>query len=389
VLNIHHHGFCYSCCINWNKLGSIGQKKDKNSIMSIWNSDSILYTRKAILDDELEKVCNFKNCPIAMRNQNMDLEELKNKKRDDVHFCHIIDQIMAGECKMDRLPYFVQISNFGKCNLKCVMCQVNDGILNTDQSANEKLFDRVLGEILPGISILSLSGSGEVLYNPYTRKFLQRFNGESYPSLRIELYTNGLLLTPKLWQTIKHNHYDTIYISCDAATKATYEKIRRNGNWDKLRQNLDFISGLRKKGVFLNFNICFIVMKSNYMEMKSFVELGIQLGCDRIIFQKISGYADIRENINVTRNKKIFKEIAHFLDDPIFTRPEVETTSIDIYKKYRNCKIRKTDSVITKLIELIFYLPIKTILTLNRYFPLLPYFYELFKTKKPKLRCTR
>lgn len=123
-------------------------------------------------------------------------------------------------------------------------------------------------------------------------------------------------------------------------------------------------------------------MKSNYTEIKDFVELGLTLGCDRIVFQKIFGYADIRENINFTNNKKIFSEIADILADPIFSHPRVDTTVIDSYRKYRGKKVFFLNGLISKGQEWLFYLPIKALFWHARYFSWLKHLVEFWKRKR-------
>lgn len=354
LFGIHNEGYCYSCCPVWTTTGDVGQLNDRNSIMDLWNGEKMQYIRQAILDDKLAKVCNFKYCPYAIRNEYLDLESMKN---DDPHFNHTLDQIMAGRTIMDKPPYILFLANSKLCNLNCVMCNSRHQYPEDDQRLDKKLFTQVIPEILPDISKIFMSGHGEVLLNQYSRKFLQTLDSTRYPFLKIRLLTNGMLFTPKLWETIRHNRYELISVSIDAASKVTYEKIRRNGNWDILRRNLDLIGELRHRGMVEEFNITFVVMKSNYREMKDFVELGLTLGCDKIIFQKIFGEADITENINITRDKHAFVEIAGFLADPIFLNPAVDTTIIDEYRKYSGQRVSVMDRMITKSKEWRQYIP--------------------------------
>lgn len=382
---IHKKGYCYSCCPNYSKLGNIGRLSKNNSIMEIWNNKRIQYLRKAILDDKLENVCNFKYCPVAIKNVYLNLENIKN---DDPNFNHIVDQIIEGRTILDKPPNLLEIASSERCNLKCIMCRTNNKTLKSDDLLEEKLFTQIIPEHLPDISNIVLSSYGEVFFNPYSRKFLQLVDLKSYPFLKINLITNGLLLTPKFWESIKHNtHFEYISVSIDAASKKTYEYIRRNGDWDVLQKNLNFISELRRKNIFTYFCISFIVMKSNYTEMKEFVEFGLSLGCDRIIFQKISGLNNIRENINFINDKKIFIEIANILNDPIFIRPEVDVTMINEYKKYFGKRVSFWYSIITKVKNL-FYFPIIEIILKLKYFSFDSYIYEFIKKnliKKSKL----
>lgn len=343
LFGIHNGGECYSCCPVWSKVGHVGILNEKNSIMDLWNSPKMQLIRESVLNDQLHKVCNFKYCPYAMRNENQDLESMRN---DDPNFNRIIDQIMAEKTILDNPPYILFLANSKKCNLNCIMCDSEHHYPEKDELLDKRIFNEIIPDILPGISNLFMSGHGEVLLNPYSRKFLQEIDSSRYPHLRIKLLTNGTLFTPQLWKTISHNRYELISVSIDAATKDTYEKVRRNGKWDILRENLYFISELRRQNRFKEFNITFVVIKSNYHDMQKFVELGLELGCDKIIFQKVFGKADIEENINLTKNKEVFSEIGRILKDPIFNNPKVDTTLIEEYRDYADRKLSIADRLV-------------------------------------------
>ena len=66
----------------------------------------------------------------------------------------------------------------------------------------------------------------------------------------IRLLSNGLLFNQTNWEKFIDNKtgYIMLTVSIDAATKETYEKIRRSGNFDILKQNMQFASKLRKAG---------------------------------------------------------------------------------------------------------------------------------------------
>lgn len=361
-LSIMQFGYCYSCCTSWTRLGAVGKLTDAKSLMQIWNSDRLQTIRQAVLNNDLGKTCNFEYCPYAISTEYVDLESAKT---DDKQFNAIIDQIIAGKTELETPPYTLTVSSSGKCNLDCVMCQADHDNSQEDNLLDEKVFNEVLPEILPGLSKIYLMGNGEVLFNSWSRKFLQTLDTEKYPLLTIDLLTNGTLFTQKMWESISHNRYGSIGVSIDAASRDTYQYVRKNGDWDMLRRNLDLISELRAQNVFSRFSIYFCVMKSNYREMTQFVELGKTLGCDNIEFDKVFGYA-IEENINMTANTKIFSEIASILEDPLFKQPGVNTLMIDDYRKYSGRDISFADSIVIKCKELGLYLPTKVMNMLSK-----------------------
>jgi len=79
-----------------------------------------------------------------------------------------------------------------------------------------------------------------------------------YPKLKsIYLVSNGNMWTKEMWESVKaiHPYVYEYEISIDAATKETYEnKVRLNGHWNTLMENLKYHSTLK----FINkkFFIC-------------------------------------------------------------------------------------------------------------------------------------
>jgi len=337
-------GECYSCCYDWTILGNAGWLKN-NTIMDLWNGKKMQFIRKAILENKLEKVCNFKYCPVAKKNEIIKVDW----PWGDDHFKAIIEQIHQGKTILETAPYIIGTASSGKCNLRCTMCVSHEDILKPDEKFDELFYTKYLPEILPKLSRLQLAGNGEVLFNKNSRRFLQNLDASKYPSLKIKLITNANLFTPKIWETIKHNNFEEIIVSIDAARKDTYEKIRINGKWEVLLDNLIFISELRQQGRFNNYTISYVVLRSNYEEIKEFVQLGIDLSVDRILFQKVYGTASIKENFNLGQNIEIKKKIGEILEDPIFRRPEVDTILIDEYRQPLVPSEKILDKVLSKL----------------------------------------
>lgn len=60
------------------------------------------------------------------------------------------------------------------------------------------------------------------------REQLFQLDGSKYPNMRINLQTNGVLLTPKSWRRMKaiHANISAVIVSIDAATQPTYEITR-------------------------------------------------------------------------------------------------------------------------------------------------------------------
>ncbi len=137
-----------------------------------------------------------------------------------------------------------------------------------------------------GLHTLYVTGSGDPFASPLFRKLLQTLDPNSYPNLRLRLHTNGLLLTPDLWRSMAkiHSLIDELEVSIDAATDATYRRLRRGGELALLRQRLAFLQSVRREGHIRRLVFSFVVQQENFAEMPEFVALGDRYGADRFYF---------------------------------------------------------------------------------------------------------
>ena len=121
---------------------------------------------------------------------------------------------------------------------------------------------------------MTLTGGGDPFFSNSFRKFLIRFEPKKFPKLKnIHILTNGSLWTEPLWNKLRkiHPYVKTCEISIDAATKNTYENIvRLGGKWDKLLENLNFITSIP---TIDSFTFSFVTQDTNFREMLMFCQL--------------------------------------------------------------------------------------------------------------------
>lgn len=190
--------------------------------------------------------------------------------------------------KIDERPYQIYFSYDASCNLQCPSCRnslilyklndTSDNAINvrTIHEKTEQLVEKLLstGDEV----ILSITGSGDAFASPvywnYLKKLSTRENGSN---LKINLMTNGLLMTEAHWNQIKPlwKHILFLNISVDAATEETYKIVRKGGQFKKLKNNLDYLDKFISDGNLPNLNgwqSNIIVQKDNFHELKQFVE---------------------------------------------------------------------------------------------------------------------
>ncbi len=174
-------------------------------------------------------------------------------------------------------PRFLQVEVSSRCNMACSQCARStlgspsrQGLMPLD------LFGRVLDQFRH-VEGLTLHGLGEPLLNPGVPDMV-RMARARFPSCRIGLSTNGLLLTPDRAKALTEAGLDEIGVSLDAATGPTHATVRGGGFEGIVRNLADVCAAEDRPAVALSL----VVMEPNVRELVGFVELGARLGVDRV-----------------------------------------------------------------------------------------------------------
>jgi wyosine [tRNA(Phe)-imidazoG37] synthetase (radical SAM superfamily) len=307
----------------------VGNAITADSVDSVWNSEATQEIRRSIHDGTFE-YCSRMLCYYIV-------SKTLPKKTE------IQDPTMRRYSEertvwLEESPQIVQLSHDATCNLACPSCRTQ--ILTAGPAEREMLgrsIDRFILPLLKDVSgFVSLTGWGDPFSSPHYRSILARISRENYPGLSLALCTNGLLLTPSLWNQFSnlHNMLNTISVSIDAATQRTYEDVRRPGKWVTLRRNLDFIAKLRKENAFESFTISFVVQHANFREIPQFVELGLELDVDFIQFQKMWNFGHIPQDRFLQMDVASpghpqFAELLEVLSNPLVKHEKVRLSNID------------------------------------------------------------
>ena len=254
----------YSCCSTWvnEKIGNPVSDTPEEA----WNSNLAKIFRLSILNGTYS-FCKKDACPYLKSPELMSSYRAKD---------------------FVEVPEYITLGLDFTCNLKCISCRNDFKIASGNQLELRESFAKKILQTkwLEKTKYLELSGTGEVLASKVDKKIL--YKAEVGKRKSISLMTNALLLNREEWEKIRSSYEDIhIKISIDAATKETYESIRRGGNWDVLMKNLEMISGLRAKNEIKYFEIRMVVQRRNYQEIISFAKLGEFLGVDKVVFSKI------------------------------------------------------------------------------------------------------
>jgi len=343
-LEISTDGSCWICCPAWlpEKIGNILT----DDFQEIWNGEVSQNLRNQVYTGDW-CYCNHDLCPYIVSDSLPLLEDINN---DRFLTDYSKDAIKKNKVILEEMPTSIHFSEDRSCNLYCPSCRLEKILLSRESAEyiqkkkiNDKICEIFLKTPTDRKFEIYVTGSGDPFASVIYREMLENINGHDFPNLIINLNTNGVMFTSKMWkklEKIQHNLHNC-RISFDAGTKETYEnKTRLGGNWELLIENCRYLNERSKE--FSNFNIHFdfVVQKDNYKEMKTYIELILENfdNASSIHFSKLNDWN--------TWDKKQFDEHAiwkiehpefnlflNILKDDIFNHPKVYLGNLSVYKQ--------------------------------------------------------
>lgn len=323
ITQVNGLGEVYMCCPSWLDT-SIGNLRYE-SAEQVWNSKRAQEIRRSILDGSF-KYCNRSRCPFlqTLSKPVKKVEEVTNEYLK-----------MVIEKRLTILPYGpreINCSYDRSCNLSCPTCRSAMIIERKNERQILEIQKKIHIEILRDAHLLYITGSGDPFGSPFFRQWLQTMKKKDVPNLRkLHLHTNAILWTPKMWDTISPDIQQLVNsaeISIDAASSKTYAINRRGGSFERLLENLAFISTLRKNGPLQWVGVSMVIQENNFMEMPDFVHLGKRFCFDTVYFSKLVDWGTFTKEefkkraIHLPTHAR-HSELVNLLKDKLFKEPLV------------------------------------------------------------------
>jgi MoaA/NifB/PqqE/SkfB family radical SAM enzyme len=207
----------------------------------------------------------------------------------------------------ENMPYpdFIEVETSTHCNLKCTMCE-HTHWKEKNQNMTYEQFLHILNQF-PRLKWIGLTGIGESYLNPDFEKMLTECKRRG---LFIENFDNFTLLDKEHAKKLVELKVDKLYVSLDAATKETYEKIRVGAKWETVIENIKTLCIYKR--MYNSYEpelwFHFIVSKDNKHEMIKYLEMINEMGidCHQVQFTiLLHAYKEIEDKfIDVTNEEK-------------------------------------------------------------------------------------
>ena len=261
---IDKQGSCYACeCQSWLPQ-SVGNLQIK-SLEEIIGSDMHQHLQSSITDGTY-RYCNEHQCSYIKSNA-----------------------VLHG--RPDRIQH-LRLAIDESCNLRCPSCR-KSLVFHKEGSAYNlglRLADKInewLYYCKHPIQV-HIGSDGDPFASHVYRHFMEQTPERD--NIKYSILTNALMLkdfAPRVPYIIRN--LNELGVSIDGATKETYEKLRLGGRWEKINENLQYISELKDKHGF-RFIMHYVVQKDNYHEMEDIVMLGEKYNADRVWFSRIQDW---------------------------------------------------------------------------------------------------
>lgn len=202
---------------------------------------------------------------------------------------------------------YLELTN--KCNFQCIMCPNGKGLMQREKGFMDyELAKKIIDEMGPHVNTIVLHIWGESLLHPRIFdiiNYCHRYN------VKTELSTNTSLLNKDIIKNIIGSGLDKIYLCVDGITKDTYERVRKNGDFDITIKNVeDFINMKNKIGNKPLVNLQIIVMKETSNEIEEFKKRWSIQGVNNINVKTLDTWGgQISEISSLDINNNIKKDI--------------------------------------------------------------------------------
>jgi MoaA/NifB/PqqE/SkfB family radical SAM enzyme len=144
--------------------------------------------------------------------------------------------------------------------------------------------------LLPHAHRLTLSLGSEPLMSPHFVPILRLAARHGVPN--INFFTNGLLLDARNIDAIIEHGVTQVCISIDGATPATYNYIRRDGDFHTLIGNVEQLIARRhaRRSATPAVRFDIVMMQRNVHEMEDLARLAARLGVEQLSFRHLVSF---------------------------------------------------------------------------------------------------
>jgi len=262
-LNFDQSGNITACCFNRSHILGLYPAQ---SISEAWNGTPNKELRRAMKDFNDQLGCS--KCTRMIEESNFEsvlikhfdeYAELTLNEKKNQWWRYKSQNKLANRIEKNLLPVVFEFEISNNCNLECIMCggnwssaiRKNREGLPVIKSPFDEAFVQQVSKYLPTLKRANFLGGEPFLISLYYSIWESII--EINPSIDVAITSNGTVLNTRAKKIINNLPNCRITLSIDSLNKTTWENIRRNGNFETLLENLQW---LRNSGKLKSFSVC-------------------------------------------------------------------------------------------------------------------------------------
>jgi radical SAM protein with 4Fe4S-binding SPASM domain len=243
-------------------------------------------------------------------------------------------------------PLYVKIKLTWLCNLCCEMC--NYWRQEREEYLSLALLRRLAGELADlGCGKVHFSG-GEATLRPDLPDIIEAFRSKG---IRVNMTTNGTLLTRELAAMLVDSGLRSISVSVDSPEPRHHDRLRGKGAWKQVCKGLRNLQRARERGkAKLTLRINTVITQRNYASLANLPEFARDVGADRLTLIPVD-VDDSRAHLRMNKrsiqeyNERIAPALAEkalaygLIDSPVQAYPfgmckvEIEHSKLGYYAR--------------------------------------------------------
>lgn len=178
---------------------------------------------------------------------------------------------------------YVEVTN--RCNSRCQTCIRTFELLEPLRDLTLTEFQTIMDQF-PVLDRVVLHGIGEPLLNAELVAMI-RYLKNQHPSTVVLFNSNAILLDEDWQRALIDAKLDEFRVSLDAATAATYARIRGIDAFDTVIENLCHLSSLLRKAERPRLSFWLTAMRDNLGELPLLVDLAAEIGVPEVYVQRL------------------------------------------------------------------------------------------------------
>jgi MoaA/NifB/PqqE/SkfB family radical SAM enzyme len=163
------------------------------------------------------------------------------------------------------------------CNLDCITCFRNAWEQPIGRMTDET-FEKIFNDLkqMNPIPDVYFGGIGEPLFHVKTIEWIRRVKELG---VKVELITNGTILTEKKSRELIDTGLDVLWVSLDGATAESYGDVRLGAELPNVVANLQRLVKMRAPGHYPKpeIGVAFVAMKRNIADLPKVIQIGKSL----------------------------------------------------------------------------------------------------------------